>query len=152
MATWIFPSTEQVAVAWLKTLPGLPVNQIATTLPADNASWATSGFVQVTTVGGTPQVHVPVFEPVVQIDIWACNVDSQRPPWGKAAHLAETIVWATYSALQPGVFDLGANIHPPRLMSAFALSEPRRILHDEAGFARVQFDMSFRWTLGLEVA
>ena len=152
MPAYIYPSTEQVSVAWLKTLPGLPANQIATTLPADNSSWAASGFVQVAGVGGTPQVHIPVFEPVVQIDCWANNVDSQKPPWGKAAHLAEVIVWATYSALQPGVFDLGANFYPPRLMAVYPLSEPRRVLHDEAGFARVQFDMAFRWTLERGVA
>lgn len=151
MSAYIYPSHELVAVAWLKSITGLPTAQIATTLPADNSSWAASGFIQVTTVGGNPDIDVPTFRPVVQIDCWANNVDSQRPPWGKATHLAERIVWASYVD-RPGSFDLGASVHTPRLMSVYALSEPRRIISDEAGFARVQFDLSFRWTLNLEVA
>lgn len=152
MTAYIYPSHELVAVAWLKTLTGIPTAQVATNLPADNESWAASGFVQVTAVGGNPNIDIPTFQPVVQIDCWANNVDSLKPPWGKASSLAERIVWASYGVQQPGSIDMGANFHSPRLMSVYALSEPRRILSDEAGFARVQFDMSFRWTLNLEVA
>lgn len=152
MSAYIYPSHEQVVIAWLKTLTGVPTDKIATSLPADNASWAPSGFIQVTTVGGSPAVHVPVFNPVVQVDCWANNVDSQRPPWGKASSLAERIMWATYAVTQPGRFDLGADVHQPRLMSVYPLSEPRRIVSDPANFARVQFDLTVRWTLELEVA
>lgn len=152
MAAYIYPSHELVAVAWLKTVDGLPTNQIATTLPADNSTWAASGFVQVTTVGGNPEHEMPMFGPVVQVDCWANNLNSQKPPWGKASHLAERIVWAAYAADQLGSLTLGADFHQPRLMGVYALSEPRRITGDEAGFARIQFDMAFRWTLNLEVA
>jgi hypothetical protein len=143
----IYPTPDLVAVTWLKSVAGLPTNQIATTLPADNSSWATSGFVQVTAIGGNPGREVPFWQPAIQIDCWANNPNSQKPPWGKAGHLAATIQWATYGARQPGVLALGGTFHPTRLMSVYPLTEPRRILSDEAGFARVQIDLLMTWTI-----
>ena len=148
----IYPSPDLVAVTWLKTLTGLPANQIATSLPADNSTWAASGFVQAATVGGTPNRDVPTYSPVIQVDCWANNVNSQKPPWGKAGHLAAVIQWATYGARQPGVLGMPDGFYPVRLMSVYPITEPRRILGDESAFARVQLDLSFMWTVNEEIA
>lgn len=47
---------ELVAEAWLKAVVG---DRVSTSLPKDNTSWAASGFVTLTTVGGTPNAYVP---------------------------------------------------------------------------------------------
>ena len=142
-----FPTAEQVTVAWLSTLPLLPTNGVATSLPADNSSWAASGFVVVTSVGGSPAVDTPIYSPVMQVDCWAGNVNSAKPPWGKAGQLAGAIEWATYGPSVQQVLDLPAAFYNARLLSVVATTEPRRIPSDEAGFARVQMDLTVNWVV-----
>jgi hypothetical protein len=141
-----FPSSEQVAVAYLKTVAALDPTKIATSLPADAAVWAASGFVQVQVVGGTPEVHVPKFSPVIEVTCWANNSNSQQPPWGKASHLAEAVKFSTYSQ-RSVLLETPENFYDVRLLSVYPVSEPRRVLGDEAGFARVSVDLAFHWTL-----
>lgn len=140
------PSHELVACAWLNTL-GLPADGIDTDLPRDPADWATQGFIQVTAVGGSPNIDVAVYQPAVQVDVWCTRVDSELPPWNQAGNLAGQLVAATYDAANANVSPtLPAAFRPVRVLSAFPLSEPRRILDDPAGFARVGFDLALRWT------
>lgn len=143
-----FPTSEQVAVAWLKTIDGVPVNGVATTLPGDNSTWAASGFVTVTTVGGSPGVDTPLSHPVVQVDCWACNVNSQKPPWGKAGSLASLIKHACYRDPFPQVvLDLGAQFHQAMVQAVYAVTEPRRLTDDPADFARVSMDLLVHWVI-----
>lgn len=152
------PSAELVAVAWLKNIFSPTFDNIATNLPGDNTTWSDDGFIQVGVVGGSPGVHVPMRNPVIQVDCWACNLNSQKPPWGKASALAETIVEALYdpesvgeALTMPGTPGMYLRA---RVLSAYAVSEPRRLTlgrqttpEDSAtGFARLQFDMSMHWT------
>lgn len=141
-----FPSSEQVALAYLKTLDALDPMKIATSLPGDPSSWAETGFVQAQTVGGSPAVDTPLYAPVVQIDCWANNPNSQKPPWGKATHLAGAVVFSTYGQVQQ-LLGMPENFYNVRLLSAYPVSEPRRITGDDTGFARVSVDMVFRWVL-----
>jgi hypothetical protein len=144
------PSTELVAIAWLKTLPGIPTTSVATTLPGDSSTWSELGFVQVSVVGGSPEIHNPRRSPVVQIDCWACNPNSEKTPWGKAGVLVETIVNATYLL---ELSNVTVSLTPAdtydraRVLSAYPLTEPRRVPGDEAGFARLQFDMALSWVV-----
>ncbi|MGH8571199.1 MAG: hypothetical protein ACREX8_01310 [Gammaproteobacteria bacterium] len=141
------PSAELLMVAWLKGLPGVPPDGVATTLPGDPATWAALGFVQVTTVGGSPAVHTPLRNPVVAVDCWANNPNSQKPPWGKASALAETIVSACYGDTAQRVVTMPAGYSNARLMAVYPLSEPRRVPADEAGFARLSVDLSVSWAV-----
>ena len=144
----LFPTAEMMAVAWLKTVDGIPSDKVATSLPGDNSTWAASGFIQVSVAGGTPQSHVPLYAPVIQVDCWANNANSQKPPWGKAGHLAGAIQWATYSqGAQVGVLPMLDDFYDVRVTTVRCVSEPRRIPGDDAGFARVQLDLEFSWTL-----
>lgn len=141
------PSAELVAVAWLKTVAGVPETAVATTLPGDSASWSASGFVQVRTVAGNPNPDVPLRTPVVQADAWANNADSQKTPWGKASAIAEAIVAGAYAFLAPRLLVMPVGFHDARLLSVWPVTEPRRMLGDEAGFARVSVDFAMSWVV-----
>lgn len=85
-------NAELAARAWLKTVPGLPVNQIGTTLPQDLSTWQSTGYVQVITSGpGSSSKYFGYRAPVITAHCWAVKVGGQKPPWGKAADLAECI-------------------------------------------------------------
>lgn len=141
-----FPNAELVAVAWVKSVPGVDPTKVATSLPADTSVWSATGFVQVGVVGGSPNVDTPLFAPVVQVDCWTNAVNSNKPPWGQAHALAGAIMWATYRH-EPTTVAMPENYHPARLLSVYGLSEPRRIPSDTAGYARVQFDLAMVWTV-----
>lgn len=144
------PTPEQIAVTWLGTVPGVPLGKVATTLPADTAAWATEGFLTVLSVGGPGAVYVPVRSPVVQVDAWANNPDSSKPPWGKAGHLIGAVIERTFTDTQPGEFLVMAGFRSVRLMSVFPMTEPRRIPDDESSFARYQLDLTFSYVLVAE--
>ena len=139
------PTPDLVAVAWLKGVAGIPSGSVATTLPSDNTTWAASGFVQVTVVGGSPEPHMPLRVPVLSVDCWAVNPGSGRPPWGKAATLAELVRDGTLAA------DVGRTVTLPvggltaRVLSVYALSEARRILDDDGSYARFSLDVALAW-------
>ena len=125
---------ELVAEAWLKTVVG---DRVATTLPKDNSSWAASGFVTLVTAGGTPNAYVPLREPVIGVDCWANNPQSQKPPWNKAAALAEAIQAACYDhPAIPQPVTLPAGYPAALVRSAYTTGEPRRIHDDASSYAR----------------
>lgn len=137
---------DLVAVAWLKlAVPGIGV---ATSLPAVDSALRTGGFVRALTVGGSPDLYVPMRAPVVSAECWAAPaVDgSTKVPWGRANALAEAVVAATYNPALMGVeLDLG-DYPSARVHTVVALSEPRRIENDPANWARYDVDLLFRWT------
>ncbi len=125
---------ELVATAWLKTVVG---DRVATTLPKDNTSWAASGFCTIVTAGGTPNLYVPLREPVIGVDCWAVNPQSQKPPWNKAAALAEAIQAACYEHRSiPQAVALPAGYPAALVRSAYTTGEPRRIPDDPSSYAR----------------
>lgn len=142
----LHPTSELVAVAWLKTLSGLTAGNIATTLPKDVTSWATAGFVQVTAVGGSPNRYVPVANPVVSVDCWATAAQAANPPWYKANQLAEIIRTATLAHTAfPVLVDPPGTYNPARVHTAFLITEPRRVTNDPAGYARFTCDLQLAW-------
>lgn len=140
-------NSELVAVAWLQGADGMEDGQVATTLPADTTTWAAHGFVQVPmVVGGTPQLHHALREPVVQVDVWAVNPSSGKPPWGKAASLMELIVAATYDIdRMQRTLTLPTGYPQARVMTAHLITEPRRIPADNASYARYSADLALHW-------
>lgn len=141
-----YPTAEQVAVAWVKTLDGVDPTKVATTLPGDATVWAETGFVQLTVVGGSPGRDSQLYSPVLAVDVWAANVGG-KAPWGRAGSLAGAVVWGSYNGVAPNLLDLGVEFHRARVHTVSTLSEPRRIQGDEAGFARVQFDAALTWSV-----
>ncbi|ONH62414.1 hypothetical protein CcI49_03270 [Frankia sp. CcI49] len=142
----VVATTDLVAVAWLRTVPGVPAQQVATTLPADAANWAATGFVQVAVVGGSPNPHLPVRAPVVAVSCWACAPrQSGKPPWGKASSLAEAVRAGTWGAAGR-VVELPVGGLRARVLEAYVLTEPRRVPDDEAGYARYDLDLALPWT------
>lgn len=146
-----YPSSELVAVAWAKALPGVDPSKVATSLPADPAVWGATGFVTVTVVGGGSDMDNPLFEPVVSFDCWANAANSNRAPWGQAGALAAAVQWGTYGRA-PFTVAMPDGFHTARLLSVYALAVPRRVPSDAAGFARVQLDVSMAWTVSAAVA
>lgn len=147
MATVLKATTEQVATAWIKGVVG---DCVSTTLPKDNTSWAASGFVTVTTVGGDANLYVPLRMPVISVDCWAFNANSQKPPWGKAASLAEQIQAACYDNTGiPRLLTLGTGYPHARVLSAYTAYEPRRVPDDASSYARFSLGLVLHW---IEVA
>ena len=139
------PTSDLVAVAWLRGVAGLPAGGVATSLPSDATRWADEGFVQAQTVTGLADVDVPQWRrPLVQVDCWANAGASDSPPWNKAARLVELIRAGTEGATGRTV-DLGASYRPARVLSVYLESEPRRIEDDPAGFARFTLDLHVDW-------
>lgn len=124
-------NSELAAIAWLKTVPGLPVNQIGTTLPQDNTTWASSGYVQVIVTGvGSSSKYFGYRAPVFTIHCWAVNIDNkQTPPWGKACDLAESI----YEALLVQGNGIENVVLPVtgapdiRILQTWVIDEPKRL-------------------------
>lgn len=151
MTTLQHATTDLVACTWLASLPGFSPAMVGTTLPRPDGdgvlSWASTGFVQVTAVvGGTPEMYVPLASPVIQIDCWATQADSDLPPWAKANALAENIRWG---CLDPANFQraitLRSGYAQARMKSAYLLTEPRRVPGDEADYARYLVNLTLNW-------
>lgn len=123
-------NSELAAIAWLKTVPGLPVNQIGTTLPQDNSTWAASGFVQVIVTGpGKSSKYYGYRAPVITAHCWAINPGKQTPPWGIACDLAEAI-YARLLVDGNGKENLSLsrpNAPDVRVLQAWDVTEPKRI-------------------------
>lgn len=141
----IRPTNELVAVAWLKHVTGSDL--VATDLPADNTSWSASGFTQVMVTGGTPDNDVPVARPVLSVDCWAAAPGSAKPPWYRANARAEAIRAAVLDHMNVPftVVTLPEVYSDARVLSAVMLTEPRRVLSDEANYAHYQFDLRLHW-------
>jgi hypothetical protein len=148
----LHPSTDLVAVAWLRTLPGLVADGVANQLPANEKSWATNGFVVVPmTVGGTPHSTMPLRRPVVQCECWGTVPGSDKLPWGIPSQLAEQIRFGcldrdrnTFGRLLT-IAANGVTYAPARVLSAKMLTEPHRVLSDAGDYAGVLFNLSLQW-------
>lgn len=167
MTTLLLPNSELVACGWLAEIPGWSSAMVGTTLPRMPSSgplpaWATAGFATVAVVGGTPGALMASVEPVVSINCWAVNATGSgtagapinvqnKPPWGKAAQLAEQIRAAAYTLDKSG----GRSVAMPAsgyahaaVLGAQLLTEPRRMPADLAGYARFQMEIQLRWVAG----
>lgn len=141
------PNSELVTVAFLNALNISAPSDfgINTTLPADPKTW-NNGFVQVTGVGGSPDIDVQTRRPLMQIDCWVPSTNSSKPQWGKANTIAEDIVNAMYNLPDTGLtLSLGSNFKAALVQSAYPVGEPRRVANDPAGHARYTFDIQLIW-------
>jgi len=146
----MYPTTDLVAVAWIATIPGLTASGVGNQLPATEAEWAAGGYVVVPlVVGGTPHSLSPVRRPVVQVDCYADNLNSDRIPWQRAAQLAEQIRFGTldhYTFGRALTITNGPVTYPvAAVKSARMLTEPRRFWSDEGDYGAVTFDLALSW-------
>ena len=141
----MYPTHKLVAVGWLQSL-GLAA-EVGLDLPADPTTWDDDGFVLVAgPVGGSPARHVPMRNPVVQIECWANRANSEFAPWNKAGSLAEELIEWSYRDIPQQRVPLPSGYRPVFLHSVYPLTEPNELPGDEAGFARVVCDFAFHWT------
>ena len=137
---------DLVAQAWLAGVPGLSVAMVASALPSDVTTWTQAGFVVVETVGGAPDIDVPLRKPVMSVSCWAVAPDSHKPPWGKANNLAEHISAACQDHQAcVRVVDLPDGFPFAQVHTVYLLNEPRRITSDDPGYARYSFDLQLMW-------
>jgi hypothetical protein len=82
-------------------------------------------------------MYVPLREPVIGVDCWANNPQSQKPPWNKAAMLAEAIVAACqdHRAIAQTV-TLPPGYPAAQVKGAYVTGDPRRIPDDPSSYAR----------------
>ena len=143
------PNTDLVTLAWLASIPGLSSDMCATTLP-DPSAWSEDGFAVVTGGVGGAMLDVPAQAPVVQIDCYAVDTGSNKPPWGIANRLAEHIRAETFQrdrAVRDLEISAGPVTYPPaRVAGVRLVTEPRRMYGDPADWAHVQFDLQLLWT------
>ena len=150
------PTTDLVAPAWVATIAGLTADGVGTQLPPDDRTWAANGYILVpATVGGTPHSSGPVRRPVCQVECWATTPGSSRPPWQKAAQLAEQIRLATYDRRNFGralpITLNGVTFAGARVLGAMMLTEPRRVWGDVADYGAYIFDLQLDWIAAGEV-
>ena len=144
----MYPTHKLVALGWIQTL-GLDA-EVGLDLPADPTTWSDNGFILVAgPVGGSPGRHVPMRNPVVQIEFWANRPNSELAPWNKAGSLAEQVIDATYrDDTAQWLVSLPSGYRPVFLHAVYPLSEPNELPGDDAGYARVVVDFALHWTEG----
>lgn len=141
------PHAELVIRGWLLAIPGVPA--AAAELPTDQTTWADRGFITYLGLGGRPIVQSTIRRPTFQLDFWAVNPNSAKQPWGKANQLAEIVRDATEQpgGTQWGIrgVDLGPSYRAARVLSAQAVTEPRRLFDDAGGVARYSMDVTLTY-------
>jgi hypothetical protein len=147
-----------VAIAWVKSIPAVQAladqPPVGRSLPAGNPPpWVANatGFIQLTTVGGTPHPDYALRRPVVQLQAWAGKNSSKLGPWDTAGRLAEIVLEAIYTehlaraVLQPRV---GTKVYQAaQIIEVNARSEPREITGDPSGYARMMFQFELNWVI-----
>lgn len=113
-------------------------------------SWAQTGFVLVSIVGGSPNSYAAgLRRPVLDIQAKWISVGSKQPPWSLANELAERIIAGCYKAYSaPIEAILPAGYERAFVQSAYPLTEPRRLLADPSSIATYQFDLQLNWVPG----
>lgn len=140
-------NSELVASAFIGAVLG-DTSLVGTTLPRDATSWSASGFVRIAVAQGIPEIHVPVRRPIIGVECWAApSASSTKPPWGKAANLAELIVAGCYasSGATRNLTMPVSGYNAVRMFSAWPITEPRRMPSDVSSYARYGFDMRCDW-------
>jgi len=141
-----FANDELAARSWLRTIPGLPVNQINMVVPEDNSTWSASGFVQIAITGDSSNHYYRLRRPVITASCWAVKPGNQNPDWVKASNLAETIALACWDFNPPeGHLVLPSGYGTARILQAEIIQPPRRAYGDEGDYAKYTVDFQLTW-------
>lgn len=143
----LFPTSELVAKAWILGLPGVPSGAVASTVPEDKAAWL-NGFVEAVALDGSPQLHMKKRQIILDITCWyQLKPGSNKPPWNKAAQLAEKVFDGGYAdvlVVQRLLTTLPAAYDNARVL-AFMPSEVEKRGADPAGNAAFGFSAEMHW-------
>jgi hypothetical protein len=146
LQTQLLATSDLVVTAWIKTVTGIDPTKVACTLPENVTDWGEVGFIQARTVGGSPDIYLPVQRPVVQVDVWAVKPNTGRPLWNVANVLAMRVLEATRDeANMRRELVLPTGYPRAHVLEAYPLTEPFRVESDPGGYARFRFDLQFHW-------
>lgn len=146
MTTPRYATTERVAVAWLASLAAFSAGMVGTVLP-DGTGWATTGFLVVTTVGGSSDVHIPVEHPIVSVQCYAVDPDTGVPPWFAAGNLAAALGAACFAPTGvQQVLALPDCDQSARVLSVYTTGQSRRSYADLGDYACVVQQLTLNWT------
>lgn len=145
----LLANAELVAINWIKGVTGVPVNQVNTVVPATSESFAQNGFIQVQSVGGTPDEDTFMQNSIIQVDTWAYSANSNKAPWGHAYNLAMLVKEGLKDA--PRLVTLPSSHNDAFVHEVRVLTDARRFGGDEANFARYSMDLHFHWTERVKV-
>jgi hypothetical protein len=149
--TWTtLPSAEDVTVAWALTvdLGGAPVVARVKETPD---VWGATGIVVISgPVGGSPNRHVAMRHPVMNVEGWslreACGPDADDPP---ARQLIERLFAASYNwTPRDTPLLLPDGMRKAHLHTVYPETEPRRLGDGTGGFDRFHIDLAVNWTWG----
>lgn len=141
-----YATTERVAVAWLASLPTFSAGMVGTELP-DGTTWAATGFLVVTTVGGSSEINYPLAHPRISVQCYAVSPDTGVPPWNLAGDLAAAIDAGCQAATGVEQFLTLPNCDQnARLLSAYTTGIPRRSYGDMGDYAVIVTDVALHWT------
>jgi hypothetical protein len=151
----LYSNDELVTIAWIASIPGFTTAMVGTQLPADVnadgtvAAWLATGYVTVSTVGGTPDDMLPVHRPVMEVKCWAAVPGSNKPPWMAARALASAIglaTWDRYSIARRLTPELNGVAYPVAVVqTAYFTQAFRRIYDDPGDYACYQADLALQW-------
>lgn len=146
MTATLYANTELVTVAYLGVILG-DVSIVGLQLPADQASWAATGFVQVVAPhAGEPNQYEPIEAPTVAVRAWAVAPGGRRPPWNQAAQLAERIRRLAFNEYTgPVMVTLPSGYEQAIVDTGSVLSHPARIGGDDSAFACYGLDVRLSW-------
>jgi hypothetical protein len=147
----LYASDEIVVAAWLATLPGITTAMVGAVLPTGDATWTSTGFITVTTSGGTPSVDNPFWHPVVTCTACAKEASSDLPLWNMAFGLAGVIRRATYDKAgthtQLAIGSINGATYPDvQLKGVKQVLQERRVYGDVGDVAQVRLDLQLDWT------
>ena len=101
-------------------------------------------------VGGTPHSTSPLRRPVVQVECYADNLNSDKIPWQKAEQLAEQIYFGPLDHTTFGraltVTNGPENYGIATVKSAVMLQHPHRIWSNAGDYGGYAFDLRLDWT------
>lgn len=156
----LYPDAELVVCAWILGIPGIQVDAVDHELPWDLNVPVNNGYVQVTVIGGVPNMDVPIFSSMVQVGSWVNAPTEDRIFRLQASSLAKQIQLACYDrvgaqrAVSPaelGPEGFSSEYPNAHVFRAKTLTEPHRMVSkDNPMYEGYSMDMMFDWTWGLK--
>lgn len=141
---FVYATPEKVALGWATSI--FNTAMVGQQLPEDNTTWAASGFITATISPGLgPHMYYRFDRPVATFQCWTCNPDTGVPPWGKAQNLAETIRVRGAYLNQPVSVTVPDSSENARVLSAYLVSEPRKLFSDLGTYAAYSVDVQLFW-------
>lgn len=136
-----YATAELVAQTWASQIVGVPSGD---QLPADNTTWAASGFVVCADVGGSSNPYYQLDSPVFTFQCWTCDPTSAYPSWPRARNLTAIIQNECYQNVTRYVTLPGCDQNA-RVLQTQQVGRVRRKWGDIGDYACYQLDVLLHW-------